>query len=110
MRVKFAILHDSLQQTKEPKVTRACIWRVRWVRQSENMMLLGVRRHLWPIIARWIIHVRPKSWPGFRQRKFTSHFWNPEKCSGWNIADWICYLLVEHRERLVRVLWKISWP
>jgi hypothetical protein len=46
MRVEFAILYNSFQQTKEAKVTRDYIWRIRWVRQSENMMLLEFRRHL----------------------------------------------------------------
>jgi hypothetical protein len=70
MRVKFAILHNSFQQTKEPIVTRAYIWRIQLVRQSENMMLPEFQRHVWPIMPRWIIHVHPKSWPGFRRRKF----------------------------------------
>jgi hypothetical protein len=34
MRVIFAILHNSFQQAKEPKVTRAYISQIRWVRQS----------------------------------------------------------------------------
>jgi hypothetical protein len=46
MRVKFTILHNSFQKTKEPKITRAYLWRIQWVRQSENVMLLEFRRHL----------------------------------------------------------------
>jgi hypothetical protein len=45
MRVKFVILQNSFQQTKESKVTEAYIWRIWWVRQSKNMMLLEFRRH-----------------------------------------------------------------
>jgi hypothetical protein len=46
MRVKFAILHNSFQQTKEPKVIWVYVWRIRSMRQSENMMLLEFRCHL----------------------------------------------------------------
>jgi hypothetical protein len=70
MRVKFAVLQNSFQQTNEPKVTRAYIWRIRWVRQSENMMLLEFRRNLWPW---WQVELsmctKKVDW-GFRRQKF----------------------------------------
>jgi hypothetical protein len=39
MRMKLSILQDSFQHPEEPKVSRAQVWGMGWVRQSRNVML-----------------------------------------------------------------------
>jgi hypothetical protein len=39
-RGKLPILQDFFQYANEPNVTWASLWRIRWVRNSEKMMLL----------------------------------------------------------------------
>jgi hypothetical protein len=67
MRMKLLILQDSFQHLEEPKVAWTRVWRIGWVRQSCNVMLVEFWRDFWPIELSMCIH---KVASGIRRRKF----------------------------------------